>query len=165
MYVTIIQLYIDIYWAIGLMGRVFVNGPREQSSIPGQVIPKIQKMVLGAALLNIQHYKVWTKGKVEQSREWSSTLPYTLVQKLWKRELSGQPRLRSPTLLLTILSFYSPCIFFPSWISYDQWVWILVGRLFGSWHINRCRSFNTKSIFIQIINSFSNNSVSHEYIE
>ena len=35
-------------------------------------------MIFDAALLNIQHYKV-IKGKVEQSREWSSTLSYTLV--------------------------------------------------------------------------------------
>ena len=39
----------------------------------------VQKMVLGAALLNTQHYKVRIKGKVEQSREWSSTLPYLSV--------------------------------------------------------------------------------------
>ena len=45
----------------------------------GQVIPKTQKMVLDATLLDTQHYKVRIKGKVEQSREWSSTLPYTLV--------------------------------------------------------------------------------------
>ena len=32
-----------------------------------------------ASLLNIQHYKVWIKGKVEQSRERSSIFPYTLV--------------------------------------------------------------------------------------
>ena len=31
------------------------------------------------ALLNTQQYKVRIKGKVEQSRERSSTLPYTLV--------------------------------------------------------------------------------------
>ena len=61
------------------MVRVFPNGPQDQGSIPGRVIPKTQKMVLDAALLNTQHYKVWIKGKVEQSREWSSTLPYTLV--------------------------------------------------------------------------------------
>ena len=45
----------------------------------GRVIPKTQKMILDAALLNPQHYKVRIKGKVEQSWEWSSTLPYTLV--------------------------------------------------------------------------------------
>ena len=30
---------------------------------------KDSKMVLDASLLNTQHYKVWIKGKVEQSRE------------------------------------------------------------------------------------------------
>ena len=61
------------------MVRVFANGPRDQISIPGHVIPKTQKMVLDAALLYTQHYKVCIKSKVEQSREWSSALPYTLV--------------------------------------------------------------------------------------
>ena len=51
------------------MSKVFANGPGNQSSIPGQVIPKTQKMVLDAALINTQHYKVRIKGKVEQSRE------------------------------------------------------------------------------------------------
>ena len=62
------------------MSRVFANGPGDKGSIPGCVIPKTQKMVFDAALLNTQHYKVWIKGKVEQSREWSSILPYTMVQ-------------------------------------------------------------------------------------
>ena len=31
-------------------------------------------MVLEASLLNTQHYKVWIKGKIEQSRERSSDL-------------------------------------------------------------------------------------------
>ena len=38
-------------------------------SIPGRVIPKTQKMVLDASLLNTQHYKVRIKSKVEPSRE------------------------------------------------------------------------------------------------
>ena len=54
-------------------------------------------MVLDASLLNTQHYKVRIKGKVDQSREISSALSYTLV--LSKREPSGNPQLRSPTLL------------------------------------------------------------------
>ena len=56
-----------------------VSGPGDQGLIPGWVIPKIQKMVLDATLLNTQHYKVRIKGKVKQSRERSNTLPYTLV--------------------------------------------------------------------------------------
>ena len=43
------------------MGSVFANGAGDLGSIPGRVIPKIQKMVLGASLLNTQHYKVWIK--------------------------------------------------------------------------------------------------------
>ena len=62
-----------------LISRVFANGPEDWGSIPSQVIPKTQKMVLDAILLNTQHYKVRIKDKVEQTREWSSALPYTLV--------------------------------------------------------------------------------------
>ena len=61
------------------MSRVFANGPGDRGSIPGRVIPKIQKMVFDAALLNTPPYKVMIKGKVEQSREWISALPYTSV--------------------------------------------------------------------------------------
>ena len=46
------------------MGRVFDNNPEDWGSIPGRVIPEIQ-LVLDAALLNTQHYKVRIKGKVE----------------------------------------------------------------------------------------------------
>ena len=61
------------------MVRVFANSPEDMGSIPGRVIPKTQKMVLDATLFNKQHYKVRSKVKEEQSREKSSTLPYTLV--------------------------------------------------------------------------------------
>ena len=64
---------------IGPMGRVFANGPGDLGSIPGHVIPKTLKMVLDTSLLNTQQYKVCIKGKVKQSRERSSALPYTSV--------------------------------------------------------------------------------------
>ena len=64
---------------ISLVGRVFANGPEDLGSIPGHVIPLTLKMVLDTSLLNTQQYKVCIKGKVEQSKERSSTLPYTLV--------------------------------------------------------------------------------------
>ena len=48
---------------IGLMVRVFTNGLRDRGSIPGRVIPKTQKVVLDATLLNTQHYKVEIKVK------------------------------------------------------------------------------------------------------
>ena len=62
------------------MNRVFINGSGDRGSILGRVIPKTQKMVIDAALLNIQHYKVRIKGKVEKSRKRSSALHYTLVE-------------------------------------------------------------------------------------
>ena len=65
--------------AIGLMSRVLANGPGDVSLIPGRVIPKTLKIVLDTSLLNTQQYKVLIKGKVEQSRERSSALPYTSV--------------------------------------------------------------------------------------
>ena len=63
----------------GFMLLVFANGPGDVGSIPGRVKLKSQKMVLGTSWLNSQHYKVRIKGKVEQSRETSSALSYTLV--------------------------------------------------------------------------------------
>ena len=73
--------YYRIYLSrdIGPAVRVFANGPGDLGSIPGRVIPKTLKMELDTTLLNTQHYKVRFKGKVEQSWEWSSALPYTLV--------------------------------------------------------------------------------------
>ena len=65
-----IYLFIQI---IGLAVRVFANGPGDLGSIPGRVIPKTQKMVLDASLLNTQHYKVRIKGKVVQS--WEGVAP------------------------------------------------------------------------------------------
>ena len=52
-------------------------------SIPGRVIPKTLKMVIDTSLLNNQQYKVCIKGKVEQSKERSSVLPFTY----WKGSL------------------------------------------------------------------------------
>ena len=62
---------------IGLVGRVFANDPRNLGSIPGRIIPMTQKILLDATLLNTLQYKVHIKGKLEQSREKGSTLPYT----------------------------------------------------------------------------------------
>ena len=61
------------------MGRVFVNGLGDLGSIPGHFIPKTLKMVTDTSLFNTHQYKVRIKGKVEQSRERSSALPYLSV--------------------------------------------------------------------------------------
>ena len=59
-----VSIYLSVYFpvsiyssksqAIGLRGRVFAISLRVRGSIPGRVIPKTQKMVLDAALLNFQ---------------------------------------------------------------------------------------------------------------
>ena len=54
-----------------------VQETRVQSQV--ESYQRLKNMVLDAALLNTQHYKVSIKGKVEKSREWSSTLSYTSV--------------------------------------------------------------------------------------
>ena len=61
-----ILFYVIEYLAIGLMSRVFANGPGDLGSIPGRVIPKTQEMLLDSALLNTQ---VRIKSKVKQGME------------------------------------------------------------------------------------------------
>ena len=78
LYNFLTHLYL-LYRLIGLVSRVFANGPRDHGSIPGRVISKTLKMELDTSLFNTQRYKVRIKSKVEQSRERSSTLPYTSV--------------------------------------------------------------------------------------
>ena len=46
------------YRPISLMFRVFTNGQGDWDSIPGHVIPKTQKIVLDAFLLDTQYYEV-----------------------------------------------------------------------------------------------------------
>ena len=49
--------------SIGIMIRVLTDSLGDQGSIPGRIIPKTQKMVLGASLLNTHHYKTQIKCK------------------------------------------------------------------------------------------------------
>ena len=61
------------------MVRVFASGPGDLGQSQVESYQRLKKMVLDATLLNSQHYKVRIKGKVEQSRERFSAIPYTLV--------------------------------------------------------------------------------------
>ena len=74
-------------WIIGGMVRVFTNGPGNLGSIPGRVIPKTQKMVLDASLLNTQHYKVRIKGKWINSRKVVMSSPIPRRSSYWKGSL------------------------------------------------------------------------------
>ena len=70
-------------------------------------------MVLDLSLLNTQHYKVWIKGKVEQSRERGSALPNTSIA--IENEPSGHPRLQWPTSFVHLSR-----IFFLTFITYGS---------------------------------------------
>ena len=56
---------------------IFTSSLDGRGSIPGRIIPKTQKMLLDASLLNSQHYKEEIKGKVEQSMERNGILSYS----------------------------------------------------------------------------------------
>ena len=74
------------------MVRVFVNGLGDWGLIPGLVIPKIQKTVIVASLLNTQNYKVGIKSKVEQSSERSSAISYFGTVAIEKGDLGSPSR-------------------------------------------------------------------------
>ena len=71
--------HIYLYRLIGLMVKVFASGPGGLGSISGRVIPKTLQMVFDTSFLNTQQYKVRIKGKLEQTSEKSSALPYISV--------------------------------------------------------------------------------------
>ena len=104
---------------IGLMSAVFANGPGDWGSISGRVIPKTQKMVLDAAFLSPQHYKVRIKGKVAQSWEWSKCPPLHLGVVAIEKGAFG-----SPSTKVTNFTFYLHwqliCLFCKLW----YFIWI-----------------------------------------
>ena len=86
--------------------------------IPGRAIPKTQKMVLDASLLNTQHYKVRIKGKGKQSREGVAPSPkpwcssYRKGSQLfyishYDRGTPNNPRFNRTLLMSSILTGYS----------------------------------------------------------
>ena len=90
---------------------MFANGPGDLGSIPGRVIPKTLKMELDTTLLNTQHYKVRFKGKVEQSREWSSAPPLHLGVVAIEKGAFGSPSTMVANFtLLTIQYFNTYCL-------------------------------------------------------
>ena len=64
---TFLFVYLD--WPIGLVGKVFTNGPGIWCSIPDKVIPKTQKMVLDTSLLNTQHLRYISRVKWSNPRK------------------------------------------------------------------------------------------------
>ena len=66
---------------------MFANDPGERGSIPRRVIPKTQKMVLDASLLNSQHFKVRIKGKQSNIEEEAASFCTPCCGCSWKVSL------------------------------------------------------------------------------
>ena len=65
-------MYIYTYCIDGPAGitvSVFANGQGDKGLIIGLVIPKTQKMVLDAFLVDTHHYKIWIRGNWRNSRK------------------------------------------------------------------------------------------------
>ena len=101
-YLIFLVVFTIQFLCVWPVGRVFAK-------YPGRVIAKTLKMVLDTSLLNTQLYKLRIKGKVDQSRERSSTLSYTSVLYLLKREPSGRPQLWLPTTPLCVIDLRCLC--------------------------------------------------------
>ena len=113
---------------IGLAVRVFANGPGDLGSIPGRVIPKTQKMVLDASLLNTQHYKVRIKGKVGQSREGVAPSPTPWCSSYRKGSLRVTLDY-GRQLFLKLLVLY-----LGGWLV--VWCWLVVEWLVAGWLVD-----------------------------
>ena len=66
---------------------VLTDGPGNRVSVPGWVIPKTQKMALEASLFNTQHYKLWIKGKWNNTRKGVAHYPILRSCSYWKGSL------------------------------------------------------------------------------
>ena len=75
--------YLSIQF-VGLVGRVFADGPGDLGSIQ---ISNTLKMVLDASLLNTQQYKVRMKGKVNQSKKGVAPSLTPRCSSYWKGSL------------------------------------------------------------------------------
>ena len=73
---------------------MFANRPGDLGSIPDRFIPKTQKMVLDATLLNTQRYKVRINGNEEQSREKEQRPPLHLGVEAIEKGALGSPSIK-----------------------------------------------------------------------
>ena len=73
--------------SIGIMVRMFTNGPGNLASILDRVIPKTQKMVLDAPFLSTLEMKVWIKGKWNNTEKGLAPFLRPWCSRYWKRRL------------------------------------------------------------------------------
>ena len=133
------------------MSRVFTNGPGDRGSIPGLVIPKTQKMLLDAALFNTQHYKVRIKDKVEQSREWSSTLPTTpRCSSYWKGSLRVTLEYGRQLYLFRFIGNSSRWRSNLFTLRYNHFIEPTIYQLKYFWICHRVQSYNSSNLSVEL---------------
>ena len=90
----------------GIMVRVIGNGPGDRGSISSRVIPKAQKMVLHASLLNTQPYKVQIKGKWSNTGKGVASSPPPRCNSNWKGSLEVILNNSRPTFDIFMYNVY-----------------------------------------------------------
>ena len=138
-----IYIYIYIHIPdIGLVVRVFANGPGDLGSIPSWVIPKTQKWYLMPPCLTLSIIRYRSRVKWSNPAKGVAPSPTHWCSKLSKREPSGHPRLWSPTMYIYIyIFFFCVCIYIYIYIYIFIFVCVyitLVEWQFYSkdWHFN-----------------------------
>ena len=81
------------------------NSLGDWGSIPYWVIPKTQKMVLHASLLNTQHYKIWIEGKWSNPEKRLVPSPTPQCNTYWKESLQVALDYSRLTSLLIIIQY------------------------------------------------------------
>ena len=78
---------LNTYRSISVIVRVVAKGPGDRGLTPGRIMPKTQKMVLDASLLNIQNYEVRFKDKWSNPGKRVSPSPTHRCNSYWKGSL------------------------------------------------------------------------------
>ena len=91
-FITYIYIYIYIYICIcnqpiGIMVRVFTNGPGDLDSIPGRVIPKTLKMVLMPPCLTLSNIRYISRVKQSNPGKGVAPSPTPWCSSYWKGSL------------------------------------------------------------------------------
>ena len=89
-----------------------LNGPGVRSSIPGQVIPKTQKMVHNSSLLNTQNYKIQIKSKWSNAGKGAAPFPTPHCCSYWKGSLWVVLDYGRPTYIYIYIYIYTTPITF-----------------------------------------------------
>ena len=107
---------------------MFINDPEDWSSISGRVIPKTQKIVLNASLLNTQYYEILIKGKWNNPEKVAHTLHLSVVA-IEKGPLK-LPTTRDSQQLTTNISYHIWWLSkankkeFKKWLHSNSYKWI-----------------------------------------